>query len=108
MKTMNELYKALKINTDVLVEKTFYTKEEVQNFISQLKENINIEANKIQDLNQIVFKNNNLIIYWDILNVNAKMPTKRDEDAGFDIYSDSAEDIILKPHSLPSAPFALR
>ena len=98
MKTMNELYKALKIDTDVLVEKTFYTKEEVQNFISQLKENINIEANKIQDLNQIVFKNNNLIIYWDILYLNAKMPTKRDEDAGFDIYSDSAEDIILKPN----------
>ena len=98
MKTMNELYKALKIDTDALVEKTFYTKEEVQNFISQLKENINIEANKIQDLNQIVFKNNNLIIYWDILNLNAKMPTKRDEDAGFDIYSDSAEDIILKPN----------
>ena len=95
---MNELYKALKIDTDALVEKTFYTKEEVQNFISQLKENINIEANKIQDLNQIVFKNNNLIIYWDILNLNAKMPTKRDEDAGFDIYSDSAEDIILKPN----------
>lgn len=98
MKTMNELYKELKIDTDALVEKTFYTKEEVQNFISQLKENINIEANKIQDLNQIVFKNNNLIIYWDILNLNAKMPTKRDEDAGFDIYSDSAEDIILKPN----------
>lgn len=98
MKTMNELYKELKIDTDALVEKTFYTKEEVQNFISQLKENISIEANKIQDLNQIVFKNNNLIIYWDILNLNAKMPTKRDEDAGFDIYSDSAEDIILKPN----------
>ena len=98
MKTMNELYKALKIDTDVLVEKTFYTKEEVQNFISQLKENISIEANKIQDLNQIVFKNNNLIIYWDKLNENAKVPTKRNEDAGFDIYSDSVEDIILKPN----------
>lgn len=98
MKTMNELYKELKIDTDALVEKTFYTKEEVQNFISQLKENINIEANKIQDLNQIVFKNNNLIIYWDKLNENAKVPTKRDEDAGFDIYSDSVENIILKPN----------
>lgn len=98
MKTMNELHKALKIDTDVLVENGYYTKEEVQNFISQLKENINIEANKIQDLNQIIFKNNNLIIYWDKLNENAKVPTKRDEDAGFDIYSDSAEDIVLKPN----------
>lgn len=86
------------ISTNNLVEFNWYTKEEVQNFISQLKENISIEANKIQDLNQIVFKNNNLIIYWDKLNESAKMPTKRDEDAGFDIYSDSAEDIVLKPN----------
>ena len=86
------------ISTDNMVEFNWYTKEEIQNFISQLKENISIEANKIQDLNQIVFKNNNLIIYWDKLNENAKVPTKRDEDAGFDIYSDSAEDIVLKPN----------
>ena len=86
------------INTNNLVEFNWYTKEEIQNFISQLKENISIEANKIQDLNQIVFKNNNLIIYWDKLNESAKVPTKRDEDAGFDIYSDSAEDIVLKPN----------
>lgn len=104
MKTMNELKEKIKhfehgiISTDNLVEFNWYNKEEIQNFISQLKENISIEANKIQDLNQIVFKNNNLIIYWDKLNENAKVPTKRDEDAGFDIYSDSAEDIILKPN----------
>ena len=98
MKTMKELYKALKIDTDTLIGNAFYTKEEADNFISQLKENISIEANKTQDLNQIVFKNNNLIIYWDKLNENAKVPTKRDEDAGFDIYSDSAEDIVLKPN----------
>lgn len=99
MKTMNELYKALRIEDSLTtLESRFYEKEEIQNFISQLKENISIEANKIQDLNQIVFKNNNLIIYWDKLNNNAKVPTKRDEDAGFDIYSDSAEDIILKPN----------
>lgn len=95
MKTIKELQDAL---TTRVIESAYPTKEEVQNFISQLKENITLEANKIQDLNQIVFKNNNLIIYWDILNLNAKMPTKRDEDAGFDIYSDSAEDIILKPN----------
>ena len=99
MKTMNELYKALKIEDSLTtLESRFYEKEEIQNFISQLKENISIEANKIQDLNQIIFENNNLIIYWDLLNLMAKMPTKRDEDAGFDIYSDSAEDIILKPN----------
>lgn len=98
MKTMKELYKALEFNTDTLIERGFYTIEEADNFINKLKENIALEANKIQDLNQIVFKNNNLIIYWDLLNVLAKMPTKRDEDAGFDIYSDSAEDIVLKPN----------
>lgn len=95
---MSELYKALQTNTDALIERGFYTIEEADKFINNLKENIALEANKIQDLNQIVFKNNNLIIYWDLLNVLAKMPTKRDEDAGFDIYSDSAEDIVLKPN----------
>ena len=98
MKTMSELYKALSIEDSLdTMESRFYEKEEIQNFINKLKENIALEANKVQDLNQIVFKNNNLIIYWDLLNMMAKMPTKRDEDAGFDIYSDSAEDIILKP-----------
>lgn len=95
---MSELYDALKINTDILTNRDFYTKEEIDNFIDKLKENITLETNKIQDLNQIIFKNNNLIIYWDKLNKNAKIPTKRDEDAGFDIYSDSAEDIVLKPN----------
>lgn len=99
MKTMEELKKELHIlETAPKLENAWYSREEIQNFISQLKENISIEANKIQDLNQIVFKNNNLIIYWDKLNENAKVPTKRDEDAGFDIYSDSTEDIILKPN----------
>ena len=98
MKTMSELYKALSIEDSLdIMESRFYEKEEIQNFIKTLEENIALEANKIQDLNQIVFKNNNLIIYWDLLNLMAKMPTKRNEDAGFDIYSDSAEDIVLKP-----------
>lgn len=99
MKDMNELYKALSVEDSLTtMESRFYEKEEIQNFIKELKENIVLEANKIQDLNQIVFKNNNLIIYWDLLNIMAKMPSKRDEDAGFDIYSDSAEDIVLKPN----------
>jgi dUTP pyrophosphatase len=95
---MDELKKELSIlKTAPMLENAWCSKEEIQNFISQLEENVALKANKIQDLNQIVFKNNNLIIYWDLLNVLAKMPTKRDEDAGFDIYSDSAEDIVLKP-----------
>ena len=99
MKTMNELYKALSIEDSLTtMESRFYEKEEIQNFIKELKENIVLEANKVQDLNQIVFENNNLIIYWDLLNLRATMPSKRDEDAGFDIYSDAAEDIILKPN----------
>lgn len=98
MKTMSELYKALSIEDSLTtMESRFYEKEEIQNFISQLEEKIKEQANLINDLNQIVFKNSNLIIYWDLLNLMATMPTKRDEDAGFDIYSDSAEDIVLKP-----------
>ena len=96
---MSELYKALNIEDALTtVESRFYEKEEIQNFISQLEEKIKEQANLINDLNQIVFKNSNLIIYWDRLNMMAKVPNKRDEDAGFDIYSDSAEDIILKPN----------
>ena len=61
MKTMSELYKALSIEDSLTtMESRFYEKEEIQNFIKELKENIVLEANKIQDLNQIVFKNNNL------------------------------------------------
>ena len=104
MKEMKELYdafgrvtKVTMLETAEAIENPYYTKEEIDNFINKLEENVALEANKIQDLNQIVFKNNNLIIYWDLLNMMAKMPTKRDEDAGFDIYSDSAEDIVLKP-----------
>lgn len=92
---MNELYKAVQINN---VESIFYNKEEIQDFIKELEEEIQIEAKNIEDLRKINFKNNNLIIYWDLLNSIAKIPTKREEDAGFDIYSDSIEDIILKPN----------
>ena len=92
---MNELYKAVQINN---VESIFYNKEEIQNFIKELEEEIQTEAKNIENLRKINFKNNNLIIYWDLLNSIAKIPTKRDEDAGFDIYSDSIEDIILKPN----------
>ena len=99
MKTMDELKKELSIlKTAPMLESAWYSKEEIQNFISQLEEKIKEQANLINDLNQIVFKNSNLIIYWDRLNMMAKVPNKRDEDAGFDIYSDSAEDIILKPN----------
>ena len=98
MKTMNELYKVLSVEDSLTtMESRFYEKEEIQNFIKEIKENIETEANNIKDLNQIVFENSNLIIYWDLLSLRATMPSKRDEDAGFDIYSDSAEDIILKP-----------
>ena len=97
MKTMSELYKALSVEDSLTtMESRFYEKEEIQNFIKELKENIVLEANKIQDLNQIVFENNNLIIYWDLLNLRATMPSKRDEDAGFDIYTIENE-AVLKP-----------
>ena len=97
MKTIDELKKELHIlKTAPVLENAWYSKEEIQDFISQLKVNISIEANKINDLNQIVFKNSNLIIYWDKLNEKAKVPNKRDEDAGFDIYT-TDDECVLKP-----------
>ena len=98
MKENNSLKTAIDIDINNMTNCIFYTKEEVQNFITELKQNAALEANKLKDLNQIVFENNNLIIYWDRLNERAKLPSKRDEDAGFDIYSDSMENIILKPN----------
>ena len=98
MKENNSLKTAIDIDINNMTNCIFYTKEEVQNFITELKQNAALEAKKLKDLNQIVFENNNLIIYWDRLNERAKLPSKRDEDAGFDIYSDSMENIILKPN----------
>ena len=95
MKTMSELYKALSIEDSLTtLESRFYEKEEIQNFIKELKENIILEANKTQDLNQIVFENSNLIIYWDLLSLRATMPSKRDEDAGVDIYTIENEAVL--------------
>lgn len=97
MKTIDELKKELHIlKTAPMLENAWYTKEEVQNFISELEEAILHQTNLINDLNQIVFKNSNLIIYWDKLNEKAKVPNKRDEDAGFDIYTTDGE-CVLKP-----------
>ena len=98
MKENNTLKTAINMDINGTNDWIFYTKEEIQNFITEIKQNAALEANKLKDLNQIVFKNNNLIIYWDKLNERAKLPSKRDEDAGFDIYSDSMENIILKPN----------
>ena len=98
MRENNTLKTAIDMEINGTNDWIFYTKEEIQNFITEIKQNAALEANKLRDLNQIVFENNNLIIYWDKLNERAKLPSKRDEDAGFDIYSDSAENIILKPN----------
>lgn len=98
MKENNSLKTAINMDINDMTNWIFYTKEEVQNFITEIKQNAVLEANKLQDLNQIVFEKNNLIIYWDRLNERAKLPSKRDEDAGFDIYCDSIENIVLKPN----------
>ena len=98
MKENNTLKTAIDMEINNKGDWIFYTKEEIQNFITEIKQNAALEANKLRDLNQIIFENNNLIIYWDKLNERAKLPSKRDEDAGFDIYSDSTENIILKPN----------
>ena len=98
MRENNTLKTAIDMEINGTSDWIFYTKEEIQNFITEIKQNAALEANKLRDLNQIVFENNNLIIYWDKLNEKAKLPSKRDEDAGFDIYCDSIENIILKPN----------
>lgn len=98
MNENNTLKTAIDMEINGTNDWIFYTKEEIQNFITEIKQNAALEAKKVEVLNQIVFKNNNLIIYWDKLNERAKLPSKRDEDAGFDIYSDSIENIILKPN----------
>ena len=98
MNENNSLKTAIDMEINGTTDWIFYTKEEIQNFITEIKQNAALEANKLQILNQIVFENNYLIIYWDKLNERAKLPSKRDEDAGFDIYSDSIENIILKPN----------
>ena len=97
MKTMKELYDALQIGPALSnIEDAWYNKEEINIFLTQIKKSIIEQADKIQDLNQIVFENSNLTIYWDLLEQRAKMPTKRDEDAGFDIYTTELE-AVLKP-----------
>ena len=97
MKTMKELYDALQddiaMNT---IEDAWYTKEKIDEFVASIEKNSLEQENKIFDLNQIVFENLNLTIYWDLLGQRAKMPTKRDEDAGFDIYTTELE-AVLKP-----------
>lgn len=92
MKTITELETAL---ADT-IEYAFYTKEEVNNFIDEFKENIKEQAKNTNNLNQIVFKNSNLTIYWDVMSIWSKLPSKRDEDAGFDIYTSELH-AILKP-----------
>lgn len=97
MKTMKELYDALQVAPALnCIEETWYTKEKINEFLTEIRTNITEQGNKTKDLNQIVFENSNLIIYWDLLNLRATMPTKRKEDAGFDIYTTENE-VILKP-----------
>lgn len=74
----------------------FYNKEKINEFLLIVHENAADISNNVQDLNEIVFENSNLTIYWDLLEQRAKMPTKRDEDAGFDIYTTELE-VVLKP-----------
>lgn len=100
MKTMKEWYQALEgiSYNDItysILEK-YVTVENLQNFVTEYEKNFTEQENKTKDLNQIVFENSNLTIYWDLLEQRAKMPTKRDEDAGFDIYTIENE-AVLKP-----------
>ena len=59
MKENNSLKTAINMDINNMTNWIFYTKEEIQNFITELKQNAALEANKLKDLNQIVFANNN-------------------------------------------------
>ena len=69
---------------------------ETHSVTSILDEKLRPITNKLEDLSKIELKNHNMIVYWDILNDKAKIPTKRKEDAGFDIYT-IEDDCVLKP-----------
>lgn len=46
-------------------------------------------------------------IYWHKLKENAKIPNKRAEDAGYDIYSVDEHDVLLMPHEKRLFPTGL-
>ena len=97
MKEMKELYSALQVTSSLSnIEDVWYTKEKIDEFVASIEQNSLEQVKNINNLNQIVFENSNLTIYWDVMGIWSKMPTKRDEDAGFDIYSSELE-VILKP-----------
>ena len=68
----------------------------VGDLIEDIKENLTTATNSTLDLREIVAKNTNMIIYWDTLNERAKIPNKRVEDAGLDIYT-TDDECVLKP-----------
>lgn len=69
--------------------------ENFDKILTAMMEKIKHQRNNLQVLKEIDSKNNNLIIYWDLINDKAIMPTKREEDAGFDIYT-TETNIVLK------------
>ena len=69
---------------------------ETDNVVSSLDEKLKPITILLEDLNKIVFKNNNMIIYWDTTKEGVKIPTKRKEDAGLDIYT-IEDGVVLKP-----------
>lgn len=90
----NEIYLTQSKLMSTLNEAITHNQEEINNLQKSFAES----QKKTLDLEDFIAKKLNVTIYWDTLNMKAKMPTKRDEDAGFDIYSDSTEDIVLKPN----------
>lgn len=93
---MSEI-KFTETNNPVLaIEEIYCTKEELYKTTVNYDKNIYRLIKKLNVLNQNLFKISNLTIYWDIINSRAKMPTKRKEDAGFDIYTIDTNS-VLKP-----------
>lgn len=78
------------------VEYIFYTKEEMNEVIESFKKNFKEQEKNTFNLKENLFKNSNLTIYWDLMGMRSKMPSKRDEDAGFDIYTNELF-VKLKP-----------
>lgn len=84
------------MNNKTYMKTTSIKNENFNKIVDDAIEKIKHQKDKLQILNEIDSKNNNLIIYWDLINDKAIMPTKREEDAGFDLYTTEAN-TILKP-----------
>lgn len=94
---VNNIAKPTATKDNLDTKNNFVTYENFYKFMGKNTENLRWIENFLVNLEQNSFKNNNLIIYWQLIKNNAKIPTKRVEDAGLDIYT-TDNNVVLKPN----------